>query len=296
MRMSQPAFVNNPVVKPETPSSPDQLWPVLTQEAKEMQKREPALALFITGAITGRADFSAGLGHILAEELAGNYVDAPQWRNVIAECHKADSRIVASAARDLVAIMERDPAARAVVEPFLFFKGFHALEAYRIAHWLWKSKREALALSLQGRVSRRFNVDIHPAAEIGAGVMFDHASGIVIGETAVVEDNVSVMHDVTLGGTGNEIGNRHPKIREGALLGAGAKVLGNIEVGKCARVAAGSLVLESVPSRATVAGVPAHIIKVDPAEEPARDMRQLLGGRMQIRTFTGEPPPGSPEE
>jgi serine O-acetyltransferase len=293
--MSQSALANS-VIKSETPSSPDQLWPVITQEAKEMQKREPVLALFITGAVTGRADFAAGLGHILAEELAGNYVDAPQWRSVIAECHRADSRIVASAARDLVAIMERDPAARAVVEPFLFFKGFHSLQAYRIAHWLWKSRREALALSLQARVSRRFNVDIHPAAEIGFGVMLDHATGVVIGETAVVEDNVSMLHDVTLGGTGNEIGNRHPKIRAGAMLGAGVKVLGNIEIGKCARVAAGSLVLESVPARATVAGVPAHIIKVDPANEPAHDMHQLLSGRLQIRTFTGEPPPGSPDE
>jgi serine O-acetyltransferase len=293
--MSQSALANS-VVKPDTPSSPDQLWPVLTQEAKEMQKREPALALFITGAITGRADFAAGLGHVLAEELAGNYIDAPQWRTVMTECHKADPRILTAAARDLVAIMERDPAARAVVEPFLFFKGFHALEAYRVAHWLWKSKREALALSLQARISRRFNVDIHPAAEIGAGVMLDHASGIVIGETAVVEDDVSIMHGVTLGGTGNEIGNRHPKIREGVMLGTGATVLGNIDIGKCARVAAGSLVLEPVPARATVAGVPAHIIKIDTSEEPARDMRQLLSGRMQIRTFTGEPPPGSPDE
>jgi serine O-acetyltransferase len=283
-------------MKSETPSSPDQLWPVLTQEAKEMQKREPTLSLFITGAITGRADFAAGLGHVLAEELAGSYVDAPQWRNVIAECHKADPRIAAAAARDLVAVMERDPAARAVIEPFLFFKGFHALQAYRVAHALWKSRREALALFLQGRIARRFAVDIHPAAEIGAGVMFDHANGIVIGETAVVEDNVSFMHGVTLGGTGKEPGNRHPKIREGVMIGAGATILGNIEVGACARIAAGSLVLETVPPKATVAGVPAHIIKIDPADKPAHDMHQLLGGRQQIRTANGEPPPGSPEE
>jgi len=294
--MHSPSVLPLSMLKPETPSSIDRLWPVLHQEAKEMQKREPTLALFITSAVTGRSDFAAALGYILAEELAGSYVDAPQWRTTIAECHKADNRIVAAAARDLAAVMERDPAARAVIEPFLFFKGYHALQAYRVAHWLWKSKREALALFLQGRIARRFAVDIHPGAEIGVGVMFDHANGIVIGETSVVEDNVSFLHSVTLGGTGKEIGNRHPKIREGVMIGAGAKILGNIEVGKCARVAAGSLVLERVPPNTTVAGVPAHVIKISGCEKPAQDMDQLLGGRQSIRTTGGEPPPGSPEE
>jgi serine O-acetyltransferase len=162
------------------------------------------------------------------------------------------------------------------VTPFLFFKGFHALQAYRVAHWLWKQKRNSLALFLQNRISCVFAVDIHPAARIGKGIMFDHATGIVIGETAVVEDNVSIMQSVTLGGTGKEHGDRHPKVRSGVLISAGAKVLGNIEIGECAKVGAGSVVLKDVAPRTTVAGVPAKEVSVNTCTKPAQEMNHSL--------------------
>lgn len=173
---------------------------------------------------------------------------------------------------DIQAVNERDSACCSLVTPLLYFKGFHALQAYRIAHWLWRQGRKPLALFLQNRISSVFAVDIHPAARIGKGIMFDHATGIVIGETAVVEDNVSIMQSVTLGGTGKEAGDRHPKVRKGVLISAGAKILGNIEVGECAKVGAGSVVLKDVPPRSTVAGVPARIIGENRCLQPSRDM------------------------
>jgi serine O-acetyltransferase len=197
---------------------------------------------------------------------------------LVTESHHVAPDLVAAALRDLAAIMERDPAARQDIEPFLFFKGYHALQAYRVSHWCWKNGRHAMALYLQSRIARCFAVDIHPAAKLGQGIMFDHAHGIVIGETAVVEDDVSFLHSVTLGGTGKETGDRHPKIRSGVMIGAGAKVLGNIEVGSCARVAAGSVVLQDVPPNVSVAGVPARIIGVAPCVNPAQDMDQMIKG------------------
>ena len=175
-----------------------------------------------------------------------------------------------------MAVSERDSACCSLVTPLLYFKGFHALQAYRVAHWLWQQGRNSLALFLQNRISAVFAVDIHPAARIGKGIMFDHATGIVIGETAVVEDMVSIMQSVTLGGTGKEAGDRHPKVRKGVLIGAGAKILGNITVGECAKVGAGSVVLKDVPARATVAGVPAQIICETACNQPAREMDHLI--------------------
>ncbi len=177
---------------------------------------------------------------------------------------------------DLTAIVERDPACGRLIEPFLYFKGFHAIEAHRLAHWLWRQGRVDFALYLQSRASEVFQTDIHPAAPFGRGVFLDHATGLVIGETAVVEDDVSILQNVTLGGTGKESGDRHPKVRRGVLIGAGAKILGNIEIGACSRVAAGSVVLQSTPRNVTVAGVPARVIGVAGCAEPARDMHQLL--------------------
>ncbi|MBV9286962.1 MAG: serine O-acetyltransferase, partial [Hyphomicrobiales bacterium] len=177
---------------------------------------------------------------------------------------------------DIIAVADRDPACRRMMEPLLYFKGFQALQAYRLSHWLLKAGRRDFALSLQSLVSATFGVDINPAARIGKGVFLDHASGLVVGETSVIEDNVSILQGVTLGGTGKERGDRHPKIRHGVLIGAGAKILGNIEIGYCARVAAGSVVLASVPHNKTVAGVPAHIVGEAGCAEPARDMNQIL--------------------
>lgn len=254
----------------------NQIWSRLRSEAGDVQEREPVLAGYVHAVVVGRDNFADALGHVLAEELASKNMDALQLLEVIAEAHAADPAIVTAAQNDLLAILQRDPAAKSMIVPFLFFKGFHALQAYRIAHWLWQKDRQILALYLQSRIAKRFAVDIHPAAVIGQGVMMDHAHGIVIGETSVVEDNVSFLHNVTLGGTGKEGGDRHPKIRRGVMLGAGAKVLGNIEVGAGARVAAGSVVLENVPPCVTVAGVPAKVVGKAGCDNPAEMMDQTL--------------------
>lgn len=255
---------------------PDELWPQLRREAIEAQAREPELAARIGALIVDRADFSDALGYLLAEELANHALNPQHLRALIAKVYKADPRIVASAQKDLRAIMERDPAAHMLIVPFLFFKGFLALQAYRVAHWLWLQDRKFLASLMQSRVTKCLAIDIHPAAKIGQGIMMDHAHGVVIGETAVIEDNVSLLHNVTLGGTGKTTGDRHPKIRTGVMIGAGAKVLGNIEIGKGARIAAGSVVLENVPAHTTVAGVPARIIGGAGCESPAQEMDQML--------------------
>jgi serine O-acetyltransferase len=200
-------------------------------------------------------------------------------REVMQEALSRSPLMRAALRSDLMAVRERDPASRGYAQPLLYFKGFHALESYRIAHWLWDQGREALALHLQNRISELFGVDIHPAARIGAGVFIDHGTGVVIGETAVVEDNVSMLHEVTLGGTGKESGDRHPKIRRGVLISAGAKVLGNIEVGEGAKVGAGSVVLHDVPPHCTVAGVPAKIVGKTSVPEPALEMDHALPTR-----------------
>lgn len=254
----------------------DEVWPRLRKEALDARENEPALASYVHAVIVSRESFSDALGHLLAEELASEHMNALQIREIIGEAHKADPDIVISAQNDLLVIVERDPAARGLITPFLFFKGFQALQSYRVAHWLWSKKRETLASYIQSRIAKRFAVDIHPAAKVGHGIMMDHADGIVIGETAVVEDNVSILHDVTLGGTGKETGDRHPKIRTGVMLGAGAKILGNIEIGAGARVAAGSVVLENVPAHMTVAGVPAKVVGKAGCEKPAEEMDQMV--------------------
>ena len=246
------------------------------QQAGEIGRAEPALGLFVTERVVARRDFMDALGCVLAHEMVDDTFTVDDARRLIGEAHRADLSIIQAALADLQAVMERDPATRFEIEPFLFFKGYHALQTYRVANWFWNAGRQPMALFLQSRMARRFSVDIHPAARIGKGIMFDHANGIVIGETTVVEDNVSFLHSVTLGGTGKETGDRHPKIRSGVLIGAGAKVLGNIEVGACARVAAGSLVLENVPPNVTVAGVPARVVGVSGCAQPAVMMDQRL--------------------
>ncbi len=241
-----------------------------------MQKAEPALAHYAQITITSAPSFAAALGNLLAEKLSGHELGANQIRELFALSRLSNSALDVAACRDLAAIFERDPAAGGCLTPFLFFKGFHALQAYRLSHWLWGQNRKHLAFYLQNRISDLFAVDIHPAAKIGNGIMMDHATGIVIGETAVVEDNVSMLHGVTLGGTGKEGGDRHPKIRKGVMIGAGAKILGNIEIGADARVAAGSVVLENVPPCVTVAGVPAKVVGDAGCAEPSQEMDQML--------------------
>ena len=206
------------------------------------------------------------------------WVGADLIEQAFAEAIAADPEIAQGMRADVLAVLDRDPACKRLIEPVLFFKGFHALQGHRLAHWLLNQGRRDFALYLQSRSSEVFQTDINPAARIGKGIFLDHATGLVVGETTVIEDDVSMLQDVTLGGTGKESGDRHPKIRKGVLIGAGAKILGNIEVGKCARVAAGSVVLTAVPRNTTVAGVPAKVVGEAGCAEPSRSMDQILAG------------------
>ncbi|HWA22871.1 MAG TPA: serine O-acetyltransferase [Caulobacterales bacterium] len=235
-------------------------WSALRVQAMQAAAEEPALASYLHATILHHDKIEEALSYHLAQKLGGGDMSPLQLAEVCREAYAAKPEIARQAERDMRVVRERDPACRTYLQPFLYFKGYAGLQAYRISHWLWQNEREILAFHLQSRISELFSVDIHPNAEIGAGVFIDHAHGIVIGETAVVEDDVSMLHSVTLGGTGKARGDRHPKIRRGVLIGAGAKILGNIEVGEEARIAAGSVVLTNVPARCTVAGVPAKPI------------------------------------
>lgn len=248
------------------------LWDAIRSEAQRLAREEPILGSFFHATILNHEDFGAALSFHLANKLDSTVLPAVLIREIISEAIEQDPSILKAASIDIMATRTRDPACELYATPFLYYKGFHALQAYRVAHWLWQQERRPLALFLQSQVSITFAVDIHPAACIGSGIMFDHATGIVIGETSVVEDDVSILHSVTLGGTGKEGGDRHPKIRKGVLLSAGAKIIGNIEVGEGAKVGAGSVVLGDVPAHVTVAGVPAKIVGRPDCDSPALDM------------------------
>lgn len=247
------------------------VWQRLRFEAKEATREEPALSSYLNAAILNHDSLGCALGYHLAEKLSGRRLDSQQIREICDQAFTDAPEIVEAAERDLQAVLERDPACRSVLQAFLFFKGFLAIETHRVAHYLWKEGREFLAFHFQGRSSELFQVDIHPAARLGSGLMFDHATGIVIGETATVGDDCSLLHGVTLGGTGKVSGDRHPKIGNGVLLAAGAAVLGNITIGDKAKVAACSVVLKPVPSLCTVAGVPAVPVG-GPCAEAAKNM------------------------
>jgi serine O-acetyltransferase len=244
------------------------LWSSLQAEAFKLAQDEPILASFFNTTILRHDRLSSALSFLLASKLDSISIPAMVLREVIEEA-MLDSNIVASIERDILSIKERDAATDCLTTPLLFFKGFHALQTYRVAHWLWNQNRKSLALYLQGQMALSFSVDIHPAAKIGSGIMLDHATGLVVGETCVIEDNVSILQSVTLGGTGKEHGDRHPTIRRGVLIGAGAKILGNIEVGEGAKIGAGSVVLEPVEAHTTVAGVPAKVVGRNTEREPA---------------------------
>lgn len=250
----------------------DRFWKQIKTEAQRECDREPILVRFLFASVIAPPNLEDGLSVILANKLHAHELPADLLRELLDEAFASDALIRASIRADLWAARTRDPAARGYSLPFLYYKGFHALQAHRVAHWLWERERFTLASHLQNRISEAFGVDIHPAARMGSGILIDHGDGVVIGETAVVEDNVSLLHEVTLGGTGKESGDRHPKIRRGALIGAGAKILGNIEVGVGAKVAAGSVVLRNVPAHATVAGVPARIVGRCSVAQPALEM------------------------
>jgi serine O-acetyltransferase len=254
----------------------DPVWDRLRQEADLMVRQEPALAGFALATILHQPSLEAAVIHRVASRLGHSALGADIIEQTYLAAVEEDPTIGEAFRADLMAVLDRDPACNRVAEPLLYFKGFHAIQTHRLAHWLWNLGRQDFALYLQSRSSEVFQTDIHPAARIGRGIFLDHATGLVVGSTAVVEDNVSMLQDVTLGGTGKEKGDRHPKIRRGVLIGAGAKILGNIEVGACARVAAGSVVLQPVPHNATVAGVPAKVVGAAGCAEPARSMDQLL--------------------
>ena len=259
----------------------DPIWDAIRQEVEQKIQLEPLLASFLQAAVLAHGTLEQSLSLHLAHKLGAPTLTEVFLRDVIDDSMAADASIGASIRADLQAFRERDPACARYSVPLLYFKGFHALEAHRIGHFLWHQGRSELALYLQSRVSEVFAVDIHPAAEIGSGILLDHATGLVIGETAVVEDHVSLLHEVTLGGTGKATGHRHPKVRSGVLIGAGAKILGNVEIGEGAKVAAGSMVLNDVPAHCTVAGVPAQPVGECKESQPALEMNQGLGEQRQ---------------
>ncbi|MBT8471298.1 MAG: serine O-acetyltransferase [Marinicaulis sp.] len=252
----------------------DQTWSRMRVEAATAAAKEPALASLLHATILNHETFESALSYRLPQKLADGEMNTMLWRETCAGAFANAPEIVDAALYDLRAVFDRDPACHEYMQPFLYFKGYLALQAQRVGGWLWRHDRESLALYLQSRISELFSVDIHPATKIGKGVFFDHATGIVIGETAVVEDDVSILQNVTLGGTGKETGDRHPKIRRGALVSVGAKVLGNIEVGEGAKVAAGSVVLKDVKPHCTVAGVPAKPVGECAEQNPGQTMDQ----------------------
>ncbi|HEY5288642.1 MAG TPA: serine O-acetyltransferase [Caulobacteraceae bacterium] len=252
------------------------VWAALRNEAQHLAAEEPSLASLLSAVVIRHQSLASALSYQLARKLSDQELRAMSLRELADEAYAADPTIIDKAEADLTAVFERDPACKGYVQPFLYFKGFQALQTYRVAHWLWLAGREAMAHYLQSRMSELFQVDIHPAAVIGRGAFFDHGTGIVIGETAVVGDDVSMLQGVTLGGTGAERGDRHPKIGRGVLLGAGAKVLGNITVGDYAKIASGSVVLKPVPAHCTAAGVPARLVNCPTCSEPSRSMDHTL--------------------
>src|SRR5438552_1255336 len=256
----------------------DPVWTRIRHEAEEVVRREPELATFIYSTVLHHDNLEASVVHRLSERLHHPEISADLIRQAYTDALESEPSIGLAFRADIVATVDRDPAANRFIEPVLYFKGFHAIQTHRLAHWLWGRGRKDFAYYLQSRSSAVFQTDIHPAAPIGLGIFLDHATGLVVGETAVIEDDVSMLHGVTLGGTGKQHGNRHPKIRRGVMIGASATILGNIEVGCCARIAAGSVVLQPVPAQKTVAGVPAKVIGEAGCPEPARFMDQIFEG------------------
>jgi serine O-acetyltransferase len=257
-------------------SAVDPLWSRVRMEAESILANEPSLGAFILASVLQQPSLEAAVTHRISQRLDHPDLPAELIRQAFERALHDEPEIAAAVRADILAVIDRDPAVTRAIEPILYFKGFHAIETHRLAHHLWGRKRQDLALYLQSRSSVAFQTDIHPAAPFGKGIFLDHATGLVVGSTASVGDDVSILQDVTLGGTGKEQGDRHPKISRGVLIGAGAKILGNIEVGHCARVAAGSVVLASVPHNTTVAGVPARVVGEAGCAEPARTMDQIL--------------------
>lgn len=257
----------------------DPLWTRVRAEAEEVVRAEPALSTFVYGTVLAHDRLEMAVAHRIAARLGHGDVSSDLIVQAFEEAFAGDIDLANAIRVDIQAVVDRDPACNRALEPVLYFKGFHAIQTHRLAHHLWRRGRRDFAYYLQSRSSATFQVDINPAVPMGKGLFFDHATDIVIGETAIIEDDVSILQGVTLGGTGKEVGDRHPKVRHGVLIGAGAKVLGNIEIGHCSRIAAGSVVLHPVPSNTTVAGVPAKVVGKAPCAEPARSMDHMLANQ-----------------
>lgn len=256
----------------------DEIWERVRAEAEADARSEPMLASFIYSIILNHTTLEDALSFQLAGKLESHTLTAVSLRDLIDEAFYNDPEIGAAIRADMVAVCDRDAACDKYSTPLLYFKGYQAIQAYRVAHYFWNRQRHELALFLQSRISEVFAVDIHPAARIGRGILLDHATGVVIGETAVVEDNVSMLHEVTLGGTGKHTGDRHPKVRQGVLIAAGAKILGNVVIGEGAKVGGGAVVLEDVPPHTTVVGVPARPVCHTRSESPALEMDHMIEG------------------
>jgi len=254
----------------------NELWAAIVDEVAALREGEPLLTEYLTKVVLKQPTLVASLAVILSQKLATPLVDQPLLEDLFSSQARRFHEIGAFAAQDLKAVRERDPACVLLSAPLLFFKGYHALQSYRFSSSLWREGRHAIALFLQNRASEVFAVDIHPACTIGKGILLDHGTGVVIGETAVIEDDVSILHEVTLGGTGKSGGDRHPKISRGVLIGAGAKVLGSIRIGEGAKIGAGSVVVKEVPPHSTVTGVPARMLGKCLSPAPALDMDQVL--------------------
>jgi serine O-acetyltransferase len=254
----------------------DPVWDAVRAGARDIVASEPSLSSMVVAGILNHETFEASLAHRLAERLHHGDVSADLIRQAFHDALDTNPEIGAAARADLAATLERDPACHRAIEPLLYFKGYQAIQTHRFAHALHKAGRRDFALYLQSRSSQVFQVDINPAVPMGKGIMLDHGTGLVIGETAVVGDNVSMLQGVTLGGTGKSDQDRHPKIGNGVLIGAGAKILGNIRIGDCSRIGAGSVVLKEVPPRVTVAGVPARVIGEAGCAQPASVMDQMV--------------------
>ncbi len=254
----------------------DPVWSRIRQEALDAVADEPLLGGMVHSSILHHGTLEDALSYRMAMKLASREMSEQILREIADQVYASEPGLVQAARADIMAVFERDPACHRLLQPILYFKGYQAMQAFRVGHWLWQNGRKDVAYFIQMRVSEVYGIDIHPAARIGQGIMIDHAHSIVIGETAIVGDNVSMLHSVTLGGTGKEDQQRHPTIEDGVLIGAGAKVLGNIRIGKCSRIAAGSVVLKDVPACKTVAGVPAKIVGEAGCDQPAISMNQIL--------------------
>lgn len=267
-------------------STIDPMWQEIRREAESAVALEPAVSSLMYSSVLNHERLEDAVAARIADRLEISDLRSSDLRDAFREAFADQPTLKEIVRADITAVYERDPACDRFIEPLLYFKGFQAIQAHRLAHWLQARGRKDFALLIQSAVSERFQVDINPAVKIGRGFFMDHATGVIVGETAVIGDNVSILQNVTLGGTGKAGGDRHPKIADGVLIGAGAKVLGNIMIGHCSRVAAGSVVLKDVPPEMTVAGVPAKVVSQSGCSEPSRSMDQILAEKDEI--YLGE--------